>query len=161
VAVKRFSTPLAAIDASKPGNRKEAWRFYILTLGDELVFLVFSIIGVYSHGEMTGIGSIIWTVLPFILSWSLVAPFLGAFRRELMTQPKAMALKTMRVWLIVWPLAVVLHFVFDWHVISVTSTLSFALVVLITNMILLLIWRIPFALVNRARVHREQVAAQK
>lgn len=161
MAVKKYSTPSAALGASKPGNKKESQRLWIVLIGDVLVFLIFSVIGTYSHEGLMGIGQVIWTALPFILSWFLIAPFLGAFRRELMTRPKAMALKTMLAWLAAWPLGVALHFVFDWHVISVVSTLSFALVTLITNAIFLLIWRVPFALANMTRDHQGEVFAQK
>lgn len=161
VAVKKYSAPAATLGASKPGNRKESQRLWMVVVGDVLVFLIFSIIGTYSHEGLMGIGQIIWTALPFILSWFLIAPFLGAFRRELMTQPKAIALKTMLAWLAAWPLGVVLHFVFDWHVISVVSTLSFALVTLITNVIFLLIWRVPFATANMMRDRQRQVSAEK
>jgi Protein of unknown function (DUF3054) len=154
VAVKKYSTPFAALDASKPGNKKESQRFWTVLIGDILVFLIFSVIGTYSHEDLLGIGKVIWTALPFILSWFLIAPFLGAFRRELMTQPKAMALRTMNAWLVAWPLSVALHFVFEWHVISIISTVSFAIVALITNAIFLFVWRVPFAIANVKRDHQ-------
>ena len=160
MAVKKYSAPATTLGASEPGNRKESVRLWTVVVGDVLVFLVFSIIGTYSHEAQMGIGQIIWTALPFILSWFLIAPFLGAFRRELMAQPKTIALKTMLAWLAAWPLGVILHFVFDWHVISVVSTLSFALVTLITNTIFLLIWRVPFAATNMLRDRQGKIATE-
>lgn len=155
MAVKRDTLSSTALGASKPETKKESQRLWIVAVGDVLVFLVFSIIGTRTHeGGRASIGTILWTALPFILSWFLSAPFLGAFRRELMARPKAMTVKTMLAWLVAWPVGVILHFVFDWHVISVVSTISFALVTLITNALFLLIWRVPFAVVNARRDRR-------
>jgi hypothetical protein len=78
-----------------------------------------------------------------------------------MTEPKKMAWTTLFAWLAAWPLGVILHFVFEWHVTSVVSTLTFALVTLITNTIFLLVWRIPFAITNEKRDHQEQVSAKQ
>ena len=161
MAIKKYAAPSAAIDASKPRNKKEFQRLWTLAIGDVLAFLIFAVIGTYSHKGLTAIGQIIWTALPFILSWFLIAPFLGAFRRELMIQPKEIALRTLWAWLVAWPLGVALHFVFDWHAISLVSTLSFALVTLISNTIFLLLWRIPFAIANMDRDRRELAPAKK
>ncbi len=164
MAVKKYPIASSAIGLSKPGNKKESQRLWTIIVGDVLVFLIFAVIGRDSHGKsdgLTAIGQIIWTTLPFALSWLLVAPFLGAFRRELMTHPRKMALTTLGAWLAAWPLGVILHFVFEWHVISLISTLTFALVTLITNAIFLLIWRIPFAIANQKQDHQGQVPAKK
>jgi uncharacterized integral membrane protein len=164
MAVKKSPISSSTFGSSKPGNKKESQRLWTIIIGDVLVFLIFAIIGRDSHGKsdgLTAVGQIIWTTLPFALSWFLIAPFRGAFRRDVMTEPKKMAWTTLFAWLAAWPLGVILHFVFEWHVTSVVSTLTFALVTLITNTIFLLVWRIPFAITNEKRDHQEQVSAKQ
>ena len=123
----------------------------ILVIGDLLCFLIFVALGRRSHGEASGfaaIPQIIVTALPFIAGWFLVSPFVGAFRHKIMAQPKAMVIRTALAWLLAWPVAMVLRGIF---VDRGVPPLSFALIVLVFNMLLLLIWRWPFALTNNLR----------
>lgn len=123
----------------------------ILVIGDILCFLIFAALGRNTHGETSGfaaIPQIIVTALPFAAGWFLVSPFVGAFRRKVMAQPRAMAIRTALAWLLAWPVALLLRGIFVDHGIP---PLSFALVVLLFNMLLLLVWRWPFALNNSMR----------
>jgi cation transport ATPase len=123
----------------------------MLVIGDLLCFLIFVAFGRSSHGEASGfaaIPQIITTALPFIAGWFLVSPFVGAFRHNIMAQPRSMVIRTAVAWLLAWPVAMLLRGIFVDHGIP---PLSFALVVLLFNMLLLLIWRWPFALNNRMR----------
>jgi len=123
----------------------------ILVIGDLLCFLIFVALGRRSHGEASGfaaIPQIIVTALPFIAGWFLVSPFVGAFRHKIMAQPKAMVIRTALAWLLAWPVAMLLRGIF---VDRGVPPLSFALIVLVFNMLLLLIWRWPFALTNNLR----------
>jgi len=123
----------------------------ILVIGDLLCFLIFAALGRNTHGEASGfaaIPQIILTALPFIAGWFLVSPFVGAFRHKILSQPLAMAIRTALAWLIAWPVAMLLRGIFVDHGVP---PLSFAMVVLLFNMLLLLIWRWPFALNNSLR----------
>jgi hypothetical protein len=123
----------------------------MLVIGDVLCFLIFVAFGRSSHGEASGfaaIPQIIVTALPFIAGWFLVSPFAGAFRHKVMAQPRSMVVRTAVAWLIAWPVAMLLRGIFVDHGVP---PLSFALVVLLFNMLLLLIWRWPFALNNSMR----------
>jgi cation transport ATPase len=123
----------------------------LLVIGDVLCFLIFVALGRSSHQEASGfaaIPQIIVTALPFIAGWFLVSPFVGAFRHKIMAQPKAMVIRTTVSWLIAWPVALFLRGIFVDHGVP---PLSFAIVVLLVNMLLLLIWRWPFALNNSMR----------
>ena len=123
----------------------------MLVIGDLLCFLIFAALGRNTHGEASGfaaIPQIILTALPFIAGWFLVSPFVGAFRHKILSQPLAMAIRTALAWLIAWPVAMLLRGIFVDHGVP---TLSFAMVVLLFNMLLLLIWRWPFALNNSLR----------
>ncbi len=123
----------------------------MLVIGDLLCFLIFVAFGRSSHGEASGfaaIPQIITTALPFIAGWFLVSPFVGAFRHKIVAQPKAMVIRTALSWLLAWPVAMLLRGIFVDHGVP---PLSFAIVVLLFNMLLLLIWRWPFALNNSLR----------
>ena len=123
----------------------------MLVIGDLLCFLIFVAFGRNSHGEASGfaaIPQIIITALPFIAGWFLVSPFVGVFRHKILTQPRSMALRTALAWLLAWPVAMLLRGIFVDHGVP---PLSFAIVVLLFNMLLLLIWRWPLALNNSLR----------
>ncbi|GCF08328.1 DUF3054 domain-containing protein [Dictyobacter arantiisoli] len=154
----------AAIAASKPRNKTESHRLWSVLLGDALVFIIFAVIGRQSHGEDTGLTAalrVIWTALPFALAWFLIAPFMGAFRRELMIEPRPMAKKTALAWVAAWPVGVFLHFVFEQHVPTVSTTVSFGLVTLLSNLVLLFVWRIPFVFTNRAKEQQGPVSYKR
>ncbi|GLV57563.1 hypothetical protein KDH_43990 [Dictyobacter sp. S3.2.2.5] len=165
MAVKEKKTvTTSALEGSKPHNKQEARRLWILIFGDALVFLIFSVIGRQSHGEDTGLAAVlrvVWTALPFAISWFAIAPFMGAFRRELMTEPRQMARKTAFAWLAAWPIGVILHFVFEQHLPTVVSAITFGLVTLISNTVLLFIWRIPFAMTNHTKDIQTRLAPRK
>ena len=126
----------------------------LLVIGDVLCFLIFVAFGRGSHSESSGfatIPQIITTALPFIAGWFLVSPFVGAFRHKIMAQPKAMVIRTAFSWLLAWPVAMLFRGIFVDHGVP---PLSFAIIVLLFNMLLLLIWRWPFALNNSLRQRR-------
>ena len=123
----------------------------MLVIGDLLCFLIFVAFGRNSHGEASGfaaIPQIIITALPFAAGWFLVSPFVGAFRHKILAQPRSMVKRTAVAWLIAWPVAMLLRGIFVDHNVP---PLSFAIIVLLFNMLLLLIWRWPFALNNSMR----------
>jgi len=122
-----------------------------LVIGDVVCFLVFAALGRNTHGEASGLAAIpqiVLTALPFAIGWFLVSPFVGAFRREVVTRPRAMAIRTALSWLLSWPVAMLLRGIFVDHGIP---PLSFAIVVLLFNMAILLVWRCLFALTNSMR----------
>ena len=123
----------------------------MLVIGDLLCFLIFVAFGRSSHGEASGfaaIPQIIITALPFIAGWFLVSPIVGAFRHKILAQPRSMVIRTALAWLLAWPVAMLLRGIFVDHGVP---PISFAIVVLLFNMLLLLIWRWPFALNNSLR----------
>jgi Protein of unknown function (DUF3054) len=123
----------------------------LLVIGDLLCFLIFVAFGRSSHGEASGfaaIPQIIVTALPFIAGWFLVSPFVGVFRQKILAQPRSMVMRTAVAWLLAWPVALLLRGIFVDHGVP---PLNFAIIVLLFNMLLLLIWRWPFALNNQMR----------
>jgi hypothetical protein len=122
-----------------------------LVIGDILVFIIFAIIGDTSHGKMTGLASVLHSIvvaLPFIAGWFIVSPFMGLFRRELLTQPRQMAIRTLYAWIPAWVIAMVLRGIFFDHGIPAPAFMGISL---LFNAALLEVWRWPFALNNAAR----------
>lgn len=122
--------------------------------GDIIAFIVFAAIGRRSHGEAAGFGAlleVIWTAAPFIAGWFVVAPWLGAYRFATSGSLLSVVLRFTRrsalVWLAAWPVGLVLRAL----LLNRSIPLSFALVTLITNTILLCGWRAVFAWVARSR----------
>jgi hypothetical protein len=77
-----------------PPEISDARRIITLVVGDAIAFLVFAAIGRGSHGEATGLAAIpqiALTAAPFAAAWFIVAPFAGAYRRELTFEPRKMA----------------------------------------------------------------------
>lgn len=132
--VRRSITPRAAL------------RIAGLVVGDAVAFLVFAGLGRGEHNEATGLGAlgaVALTALPFALGWFVVAPLLGAYRRAVTSQPRAMLGRTALVWLAAWPVALLLRWAFTGRV----PPVSFALVALVANTIILSLWRGAYALV--------------
>lgn len=127
-----------------------------LVIGDIITFLVFAALGRRSHGEAAGLAAwfeVVQTAAPFILGWFIVAPFVGAYRlrknaerrtpndQSVALSVPAMLQQTTLAWLAAWPLGLVLRALFLQRGIPV----SFAIVTLLTNMVLLGGWRAVFA----------------
>jgi Protein of unknown function (DUF3054) len=126
-------------------------RITSLVIGDVIVFFVFSAIGRRSHNEAAGLSSLIQiaiTAAPFAIGWFIVSPFVGAFKRGLEIRPGKMAQRTALSWVASWPVGFALRGIFVDHGVP---PLTFAIVTLIANIILLLVWRVPFAWIIKAR----------
>ena len=139
--------------AANAPTRTSGWQYKaILVLGDIIVFLIFAAIGRRSHEQSSAVMGVLVTAIPFAAGWFLVSPFIGAYKRILMANPGKMALRTLLGWLASWPVAMALRVIFvDHGNIAFKSLVSFSIVTLISNTILLLVWRVPFAFVNRRR----------
>jgi len=144
---KSATTKKASVRKEIPFNQV----VIVLIIGDVICFLIFAAVGRNTHGEASGfaaIPQIIITALPFAIGWFLVSPFVGVFRREIVAQPRAMAIRTALAWLLSWPVTMLLRGIFVDHR---TPPISFAIVVLLFNMAFLLLWRWLFALTNSMR----------
>ncbi len=129
----------------------------MLVIGDMMCFLIFAALGLNTHHGVSGftaIPQIIITALPFAAGWFLVSPFVGAFRHKILVHPRTMAIRTALAWLLAWPVAMLLRRIFVNDGISPPRFAIFAIVVLLFNMLLLLLWRWPFALFNSRRKRR-------
>lgn len=130
-------------------NKNSVLPTVALVLGDIVVFLVFAAIGRRSHGEEAGLSAVIQvgtTAVPFLLGWFLVAPFIGAFRRDIQANPLNMARRTALAWLAAWPVAMLLRGLLVDHAIP---PWTFWLVAFLSNTVFLQVWRIPYALITK------------
>jgi hypothetical protein len=122
-------------------------RLAVLVAGDLISFLIFAGVGRQSHHEATGLGAlgqVALTAVPFAAGWFIIAPLVGAFRRNTTASTPAMLRRTGLAWLAAWPVTLVLRWVFT----GMRPPVSFALVILLTNTVLLGLWRGLFALVT-------------
>lgn len=147
---KERTNEIRATKAEEPGTtRNTGWqRSAILVVGDIIVFIVFAAIGRRSHSESGDILGPVITALPFEAAWFLVAPFVGAFKRGLERNTGKFVLRTFLAWLVAWPVAMLLRGVF---VDKAVPPWTFALITLISNTILLQVWRVPFSLFFKKR----------
>lgn len=125
-----------------------------LAIGDALVFLIFALIGRQNHGTGKAIGvleniaEVVVIASPFLIGWFVVAPFFGLYRRGLELQPRKMIQRTILAWVIAWPVGLALRGIFVDHGMP---PITFAIVTLLFNGILLLVWRGPMALARSMR----------
>lgn len=120
-------------------------RVMLLIAGDALCFVVFAALGLRSHQEGQGVRDVLVTAYPFVLAWFVVALFLGAYRRRPVSRGPARALASAELaWLGAYPFALLARWALGPdHKMPV----SFAIVILLANAILLGGWRTLFAFI--------------
>jgi hypothetical protein len=127
-----------------------------LLLGDAVVLIAFAITGRRTHEEAAGlaaVGAILVTAAPFIGGWLVAAAALGALRRERTSTLASMATWTLLAWALAAPLAMVLRAL----VIGRASPLSFYVVASTVPLVMLLVWRAAFVLMEGRLVARPRV----
>ncbi|MEO7909074.1 MAG: DUF3054 domain-containing protein [Roseiflexaceae bacterium] len=139
---------MALTDHSQPvANVWSIRRIATLAAGDLVAFNVVTAIGLLSHGELTGLdalGQVAIVAAPFAIGWFLIAPFAGAFRSDIASQPRRILPRAALAWLIALPLGLLF-----WSLIRQKQIQpAFAIVTFITNLIVLLGWRGVFALLS-------------
>ena len=116
----------------------------IAALGDLAVFALFVFAGRVEHGIVQE--AAFWrTALPFAVVWFALSPWLGAFRASTLTSVRASAWRIPLIWLLCGIIAVVLRV---WLT-DRTFQLTFALVAIGVQAVLLLGWRVTLSLVSR------------
>lgn len=118
-----------------------------LALGDLISFLVIAALGRASHNMALPVLAVLQTAAPFLLGWLIVAPFLGAYRADLVARPGRMAARTLGVWAVACALGLVLR---SWWL-QRDIVVAFALVTLATNAVSLVGWRTLYAWRNSRR----------
>ncbi len=116
----------------------------VAALGDLAVFALFVFAGRAEHGIVQE--AAFWrTALPFAAVWFALSPWLGAFRTSTLTSVRTSAWRIPLVWLLCGVIAVVLRV---WLT-DRTFQLTFALVAIGVQAVMLLGWRVALSLVSR------------
>ncbi|HEY7350699.1 MAG TPA: DUF3054 domain-containing protein [Ktedonobacterales bacterium] len=127
------------------------WRLVGLIVGDVCMFLIFAGVGRASHHEAAGLDAfllIVQTAAPFAIGWFVVAPFFGVYRESVAASARTMLARTALAWVCAWPVGLLLRWLFTQQ----APPISFAIVVLIANLLFLSVWRGLFALLaHRSR----------
>jgi len=103
---------MALTDHSQPvSSALDTRRIATLVAGDLVAFNIVTMIGLISHGELTGLdtlGQIVIVAAPFAIGWFLIAPFAGAFRADIAGQPRRILPRAALAWLIALPIGLLL-----------------------------------------------------
>jgi DUF3054 family protein len=132
-----------------------------LVLGDAFIFLCFALLGRLQHHAtvafdiVDAMGQTILVAVPFALGWFAVAPFLGAFQRARTDTALRMARATLLAWLAAWPATLLLRWAFTGRM----PPVSFAVVILLANALLLTVRRESFVFWERRKARRQAVRA--
>lgn len=136
-----MNTQMTADETRHSNDESSRWgRVLLLVGGDAAILLLFAATGRSNHGEAVSAGSILATAAPFLIAWFALAFLLDAFglRGEGTTRPGALLLRSLPIWVAAWAVALILrHQVFGGGI-----SLPFAIVALLFNGVLLLLWRL-------------------
>jgi hypothetical protein len=138
-------------DEERRASPPDLPRIATLAAGDLLAFNIVTAIGLLSHGELGGmraLGEVLQIATPFAAGWFAVAPFVGAFRGDIVDRPRRVLPRATLAWLIALPIGLLL-----WSLVRGRPVQpAFAIVTFITNLVALLGWRGAFAwLATRTR----------
>jgi hypothetical protein len=108
-----------------------------LYFGDVLSILLFAIIGKANHAEDLSIFSLLETAGPFLLTWSLVSSFVGAYTRKATASYSAVFTSLLPGWF----LGISSGLIFRGFLKGYIPPTPFIIVSLISTFVLLLLWR--------------------
>lgn len=116
-----------------------------LVTGDAIVISLFVLLGLSNHEGITLAG---WArnVVPLTAAWLVIGGALGVFRPEVASSLTLIWQRTA----LAWPIAAVVGLVARYLVLGHGLALSFVIVTLLTNLVMLLVWRTAFAVSRRA-----------
>lgn len=126
-----------------------------LVVGDLIVLLLFSAFGRAAHELQLELRSVLTTALPFTIAWFAVGAATGAFRPAAYQSPAAAAGRVVLTNAISVPVAIVMRALW----LNRTIPWTFLLVAFTTSLILLLLWRVAFALLWARRAAGAQGAS--
>ena len=128
-------------------------RALLLLAGDLVALALFAILGRNTHDEAIGFGAVravVGTAAPFLVGW-LVAASVFNVRWPQATSTVALMLRaTLTTWVAAYPIAMLVRGV----ALGRTSPLSFYIVAFVVPLLLLLAWRLSFAVIEAKRAVR-------
>lgn len=129
-----------AVQNQIASNRTRA--IALLGAGDVAAIVTFAALGVRSHATTGTVPYVLETAAPFVVSWLAIAPFIGAYRSDLLTQPRRLLTRTLLAWALALFPGVLLRTVIRQ---SVFPQLSFAVTTFLIIGLLLCGWRWLFS----------------
>ena len=113
--------------------------------GDAAVISLFVLLGLCSHEGVSLAG---WArnAVPLTAAWLVIGGALGVFRPEVASSLTTTLQRTA----LAWPLAAVVGLGARYFVLGHGLAVSFVVVTLLTNLVMLLVWRTAYAATRRA-----------
>jgi hypothetical protein len=125
-----------------------------LLLGDLVALAFFAILGRNTHDEAVGFEAaqaVTGTAASFLIGW-LIASLLNGIRRSQATATVVQMIRTtVTIWIVAYPLAMLVRGI----ALGRTSPLSFYIVAFLVPLLLLMTWRISFAVIEVKRTVRD------
>jgi len=125
-------------------------RALILLIGDLVVLALFAILGRNTHDEAIGFGAVravAGTAAPFLVSWLVASPLLGALRATTTASLSMMLRVVLASWIVAYPLAMLIRGIG----LGRTSPMSFYIVAFSVPLLFLFAWRLGFLFVESRR----------
>ena len=129
---------------TSPRKPKNLGQITVVILGDIAVFILFVLLGKAEHG-VTLSEALFRTALPFGVIWLISSPWLGAYKASTLSDLRTMLWKIPLIWLLCGLVGLFARIVLTGQ----PLIMSFALVAIIVQGVLLLSWRSIFLLVIR------------
>lgn len=125
---------------SSENNWKDLLTRWPLALGDISSLTLFASIGRMNHGEGLDPLSVMITAGPFLFSWLLVSPLLGAYSLQSTSTKVAAPLRILPAWAVSIPLAIAFRGLLKGEV----PPTPFVVVTLVATFTLLTLWRVSY-----------------
>lgn len=114
------------------------WKTVVLITGDILAIMLFVLIGKREHQLDASFVDSLITAAPFVIAWLLVGGTTGVFNAEAYSRLGKTVVYITLIWLVAGSLGLALRaFIFQEGV-----SMPFIIVTLVSNLILLLLWRV-------------------
>ena len=75
-----------------------------LMVGDVITFLAFAAVGRSAHSMGSALDDVVYTALPFMIAWFVMAPFTGAFAPDATENSGQAAKRSVLTWALSFPL---------------------------------------------------------
>lgn len=118
----------------------------VLVIGDLVAMFVIILVGRVSHAfSAADLAGGLWVAAPFLISWFLVTPWFGLFRPAASLHWRSLVPRLLLAWCVIGlPLAMVLRALFLGRSIPDGIVPIFALVMLGTTTVTMLLWRLIY-----------------
>jgi hypothetical protein len=133
--------------AAKPGVART------LIIGDLLALFVFGVVGRMTHDlPASEVAGVLESTLPFVAGWFVATPWFGLFREEVATSPVGVVTRSLLAWVpIGFPVSIVLWALVRGRAIPDEIAPEFVVAALAVTVLLLVGWRLGYALVQQRR----------